>query len=347
MTGRRVAVAAAILALAGCGGGDEAREATPSPTGSTTTTSAAPSVVPSGSSEAPVGSGAVHTTARADTATITRYPLRADGSVDPGVPLFSGPADEWSFPGVVDGLGDVVLTATFTDLWSSELVLRSAATGAAVTTLDGERWCGTDGFTVAVCVLLDEERLARTSELGGEDSDEATITISSLRDGSTVRELGPYPGLSMVLGTSQPDALILVTSPEGAMGTGEGPPGTVALLDVTTGAVTEIGTAPELWAPLCALGTDSVLGFTFGGEPTAEVVGPAAIAPVQWPADDPAVGCSPDGAHLYVQHYPDDSGDDQGSGPSATTLDRITLADGSRETILVLDGTVTAGPITR
>ena len=55
--------------------------------------------------------------------------------------------------------------------------------------------------------------VARTTELGrdpetGEGPAEGTILVSSLADGSTISELGPFADLSMMLGTGSPDEVL-------------------------------------------------------------------------------------------------------------------------------------------
>ena len=80
------------------------------------------------------------------------------------------------------------------------------------------RWCGGEGLTYNLCTLLDETRVARTTELGrdpetGEGPSEGTILVSSLTDGSTISELGPFADLSMMLGTGSPDEVLIVTTP--------------------------------------------------------------------------------------------------------------------------------------
>jgi hypothetical protein len=331
----------ALLLLAGCAGtGDGTGE--PTASAEPSASASAPPPVPE--------NGAVHATEWSDDATITRYPILADGTVGEGSVLLTGPATDASFPGVVDGVGDAVLTGTFADYLTADLALRSASTGTVITQADGEQWCGGEGLTFKACVLLDDQRLARTSELGDAGGTDGTITISSLQDGSTMDELGPFPGLIMVLGTSDADTLMLVTAEGEPSDPPENLPGKVLRLDVTSGQTTELGSYGADWAPLCAIGLDSVLGFTFTGTPTAAVVGPAPVGTVQWSEDEDPVGCSADGAYLYVQHFPQPPGEDtQDTEPPnpPTTLDRLTLADGSRQSVLTLDPGIAAGPITR
>lgn len=340
MVGNRILVGAtALLLAAGCASSDDTPAASSSPSSSAAQPTAAPDA----------GNGWAFASRWDDDVTITGYPIGADGSVGDGVTVLTGPADDTTYPGVVDGIGQAILTGTFEDFWTRDLAVRSAATGEAVSELDVPQWCGGEGLGYNICVLLDDVRVARTSDLGGEQSVEGTLTISSLQDGSTLDEFGPYPGLTMVLGTSDADTLLLVTvdspgDPE------SNSPGDVLALDLTSGTTTAIGEAPADWAPLCAIGTDSVLGFTFGTPPRAVAVGPAQVGEVEWSEDEDPIGCSADGRFLYVQHFPQPPGEEmEDTEPPnpPTTLDRITLADGTREAVLTLDPLVGAGPITR
>jgi len=337
---RHVLLGGALIALvAGC--------AAPSDEGSSSSASAtAPTDAP-----AAAGNGAVYTTAWTEgQATISRHGLGADGSVGPAVALLSEPADDTAYPGTIDGLGNLALTGSFDNYWTTDLQLRDAATGAVRSTLAAPRWCGGEGLTYGICVLLDDARLARTSELGGELSAEPTITISSLATGETLEELGPFPGLATVLGTSDPDTLLLVTADGPWTDTPENTPGTVLSLDVATGETTEVGSHPADWVPVCPIGTDSVLGYSVSAQPAATVIGPAQAAAFTWDEADSVVGCSADGGHLYLQRIPQPPGeesDDEEPANPPTTLDVIPVADGVRSKAAVLDSGVLAGPTSR
>lgn len=339
MRRRLLVLTATALLIAGCA----ADQGTPA-------TSPEPSATQSASPPEPAANGSVYATVWAEDTTILRYPIRADGSVGEGTELLAAPGDFSTFPGVVDGIGDAVLTGTFEEYWTADIALRSASTGEAAETLEAPRWCGGEGLTFNVCVLLDDTRLLRSSELGGEDSAEAMLTISSLDTGEDLAEFGPYPGLGMVLGTSDPDVVLLVVGDELPTDEPVNTPGTVQRLDLRSGEVTQVGPHAEDWAPLCAIGTDSVLGYTFAETPTAQVVGPASIGAARWAEDEYPIGCSADGAFVYLQDYPqppDDEAEDTEPPNPPTTLERIAMADGSRESVLVLDPLVAAGPITR
>ena len=154
----------------------------------------------------------------------------------------------------------------------------------------------------------------------------------------------------MMLGTASPDHVLFVTTPAQSA---EDPsvPSRVFRLDVTDGLTSPVGDSPTGWVPLCPIGQDSVLGFTWeGSTSTAAVVGPAQVASLSWDEQDSVVGCSADGRFLYVQRIPqpptEETEDTEPPNP-ATALERITLADGSRTQVLALDPGEIAGPITR
>jgi hypothetical protein len=154
----------------------------------------------------------------------------------------------------------------------------------------------------------------------------------------------------MVLGTSDPGTLLLVTADGPWTDTPESAPGAVLSLDVATGATTELGSHPADWVPVCPIGTDSVLGYLVGEEPAASVVGPAQAAAFGWDESDFVAGCSADGGHVYLQRIPELP--DEGSGAEEpadppTALDVISVADGVRREASVLAPGVFAGPTSR
>ena len=277
--------------------------------------------------------------------TINSHPVAQDGSVGTGTKLLTGPADDTNFPSVVDGIGPTALTGSFSDYWTTDVQVRQTENLASE--VAAPRWCGGEGLAYNVCVLVDDARIARTSELGepaenGDQPRERTITVSSLTDASTVAELGPYPDLSFMLGTASTGQVVIVTEPGWSV-EGPGVPSTVQLLNVADGTTTDIGQSPASWAPVCAIGTDSVLGYTYdqkGNTYTAAVVGPAQVAPISWPQEDSVVGCSADGRFLYLQHIPqpptEEEEDTEPPNPQ-TGLDRVVLADGTRTQALLLD----------
>jgi hypothetical protein len=339
MVSRAVVVGFGLVLVAGCSSG-------PGSPGDPSPSTAPP--------DPAAGFGTVYTsTWDPDSRTITGYPIRQDGSVGEPAELLSGPADDTTYPGVVDGVGPSALTGTFTDYWTTDLQVRSA--GAIAAEVAAPRWCGGEGLGYNVCVLLDATRVARTTDLGsdpatGEGPSEGSIIVSSLADGATLAEFGPFAGLSMMLGTASPDHVVLVTTPPTSA---EDPstPSTVLRLDLTDGTTTELGVSPAGWVPLCAIGADSVLGFP-GADTTgsAVVVGPATVADVTWEQQDSIVGCSADGRYLYVQRIPQPPGeemeDTEPPNPS-TALERISLTDASRSAVLTLAPGEVAGPVAR
>lgn len=340
MLSRAVVVGLGVLLVAGCASGSDP---------------AAPAESASGAGAGAGGNGTVYTSlwdTAAGTLAITGHPIGGDGSVGPAAPLLSDPADGATFPGVVDGIGPTTVTGSYTDYWTTDLQVRTDSQVAGE--VAAPRWCGGDNTSHTPCALLDSTRMARTTELGGDPEaadgpSEGSVLVSSLADGSTIAEHGPFADLSMMLGTSSPDEVLLVTTPAQSA---EDPdvPSTVLRLDVTDGMTSEVGVSPTGWAPVCPIGTDSVLGFTMQGTPTAAVVGPAQIATITWEQQDSIVGCSADGRYLYVQRIPqpptEEVEDTEPPNPS-TALERITLADGSRAEVLVLAPGELAYPITR
>ena len=101
---------------------------------------------------------------------------------------------------------------------------------------------------------------------------------------------------------------------------------------------------------MCAIGSDSVLGYTTEGTPTAVVVGAAAIGDVTWSEDESPVGCTSDGQFLFVQKVsqpPTGEEDDTDSPGAGTSVTRIALSDGSREQVLALEPGTYADLVTR
>jgi hypothetical protein len=333
----------ALLLLAGC--------ATDEPAGDDGTTGPASSPPPASSPAAGAGNGSIYvSTFATDRKTITRYPIAADGSLGEPVTVLDTEADQITFPGVVDGLGETLVTGTFTSYWTTALQRREAATGTLLDERDVDRWCGGEGLTYNACALLDDTRLARTSDLGGDAPAEGTITVSSLADGSDLEALDPIGGLSQILGTSEPDTLLITVLDEPQGDPPEPRSGEVRRLDVASGQAEPIGTFDAGWYPICPLGTDSLLGFSPDGSTGPVVVGPATIGDVTWEAEETPLGCSADGQFLYLQTIPQPPGEqaeDTESPDAPTTIDRITLADGARETVAALEPGVWAEQLTR
>ncbi|MGB8020506.1 MAG: hypothetical protein WCF04_04715 [Candidatus Nanopelagicales bacterium] len=318
-----------LILLAGCVSPTDSSGESPGPTDATASGSGG-------------GNGTVYVSDwGSDRLTITGQPINVDGTVGAATEVLAEEADESTFAGIVDGIGDLVLIGKFTEYWTTEVSLRRGAD--LVRQVTAPQWCGGEGLVYNVCVLLDETRLARTTELGGEDAAEGSVLVSSLETGKKLAEFGPFAGLAMVLPTDSSDRIFLVTGKEGG-------PSLVSVLDLTDGTTTQVGESPEGWAPLCPIGSDSVLGFNSEGTPTATVVGPAQAAKFSWDADDSLAGCSADGRFVYVQRIPqpptDEVEDTEPPNPP-TELDRIAVSDGTRGQVLVLDPGLIAGPVTR
>lgn len=341
MVSRAVIVGFGLVLVAGCASASD---------------SATPTASSSGDGAA-AGNGTAYTSlwdTEAGTLTITGHTIGDDGSLGPATPLLSVPADDTTFPGVIDGISSTALTGSFTDYWTTDLQVRAADQVDAE--VAAPRWCGGGGASASysLCTLLDGARLARTTELGsdpgtGEGPPEGSVIVSSLTDGATIAEFGPFAGLSMMLGTASADEVLIVTTPAQSA-EDPAPPSSVLRLDVADGTTTEVGNSPAGWAPLCPIGADSVLGFTMQGTPTAAVVGPAEVAAITWEQQDSIVGCSADGRYLYLQRIPqpptEEVEDTEPPNPS-TTLERVLLSDGSRSAVLTLAPGELAGPITR
>jgi hypothetical protein len=344
MVNRTVVVGLGLVLLAGCSSTPDASDPSTSPSAST------------GPTDAAEGNGTFYTSqldTTAGTVTIMSHPIGADGSIGSAAELLTEPADDTSFPAVIDGVGGSTLTGRFTDYWTTDVQVRSS--GAVTAEAAAPRWCGGEGLSYNVCTLLDPTRVARTTDLGrdpttGEGPGEGSILVSSLADGSTLSEFGPVADLVFMLGTIAPDEVLVVTSPAQS---GEAPsaPSAVMRMSLADGTTTSVGDSPAGWVPLCTIGVDSVLGFTSEGtDSTAAVIGPAKVAAITWEGQDSVVGCSADGRFLYLQRIPqpptEEVEDTEPPNPS-TALERISLADGARSEVLVLSPGEIAGPVTR
>jgi hypothetical protein len=306
-------VLAAALLLAACGA-----ESQPGPDGTSTGGPVASgSIAPSPTA---AGNGALIDFALPGPGA-QRYPIRTDGSIGPAapVPWESGPEAEATL--LEGAVGSWALTSTselpITDVSATTaLQVRDVVTGALAHEVAAPGWCsGPDGADWT-CLLLDRDRMVRTSGLDGDH--EATLTISATEDGRTLAEYGPFPALAAVRATTSPDIVILISYVAG-------PAHTAAQLDVRTGVITPIGTLPINQPWQCVLGTDSIL--TADGT-TLQVLGPADVAPVDVPelgsGGPGAMGCSADGRHLYVRT------DWTAEPDQALVIDAIRLSDGTR-----------------
>jgi len=179
MVRRAIALSFGLVLLGGCG---SAAESPGEPTG---TSASAPE-----SSTGPVGgNGTVYTSTWGSELTIAGHPVNGDGSVGPGTELLSQEASDADFAAVIDGVGADTLSANLTNYWSTELLLHTD--GQVVSEVPAPDWCGGEGLTYAVCTLLDDTRVARTTSLGrdpvlGDGPEAGSILVSSLKDGSTL-----------------------------------------------------------------------------------------------------------------------------------------------------------------
>lgn len=334
-------VVGTLALLGGCAGSGD----TPAPnsSGGSSSSAGSPAAAPAGAN------GELYTTTYGGgEMTVRRYPLNADGSVGEPVTILTGPGDDTVFPAVIDSLGPTLLTGTLSDYWTTALQLRDLS-GTETGSLPVDSWCGGEALVANLCTLLDATHLARTTELGGESTTEGSVIVSDLTDGSTVRQLGPFPGLSRMLGTTQPNVVLLATSTEKVDPDDPNVPGTVIRLDTSTGATSDVGDYPKDWNALCAVGDDGVIGQMMGTKPRLLAVGSASIGDVTLSPDDSPVGCSADGAFLYIQNVsqpPEGEEDDDAPNPSSA-LERVNLATGARDTVAAMPPGEWAGPTTR
>jgi hypothetical protein len=257
-----------------------------------------------------------------------RYPIGADGVIGPPVtalPWESGADAEATL--LKDAMGTTALTSTvelpLTDVSATtQLQVRDVVTGEVRHQIDVGGWCsGPDGASYP-CLLLDENRMVRSTPIDGERP--GTITISSTTTGETLAVYGPFPALAGVNPTTSPDAVVVVTYDAA------GKRHLFQRLDTRTGVTSDIGTIPTQQPWFCILGTDSVLTYTT----TLGVIGPAEVAAVEVPelvlGGPGAEGCSADGKHLYVRT-------DYRSDPDKQlVLDAVSLTDGTRTTALTI-----------
>jgi hypothetical protein len=302
------AIGMVAVVLGGCAGQGEGPAASGSPT------------------PAPYGNGAIYLGTGSG---VQRHPILADGSVGAGT--------DFAVDGTVrDGRGDAALTGAFEDVFSIRLDVRDVTSGAVEQSVDAD-WCGGEGNEFRWCVLLDPSRVVRTSTLwpgrpGG------TVTISSLQDGADLTMLGDVAGLVGLVGTQSADAVVLQIA-DAPLPTGGGdldvpptPSGKAERLDLSSGSTVELGSYPQAFTPLCAVGRDSLLGYTAPaagqGAFTLTMVGPAAMSPELstaavgiWPTNPPR-GCSADARFVYAPTA--------SPGGQTLELERIGLADASR-----------------
>lgn len=263
---------------------------------------------------------------------VQRLPIQPDGSLGTGT--------DFAVEGtILDGRGDAALTGVFEDVYSLQLDVRDVASGAVRSSVAAD-WCGGEGNEFRCCVLLDGTRVIRTStQWPGKPG--GMVTISSMQDGSDLEAFGEVAALVAVVGTESPGAVLLLLA-DAAMSTSGGdlgvpatPSGTIERLDLVSGSTVELGPYPEAFTPLCAVGLDSLLGYTAPpagtagqGAFTLTMVGPASMSPQLsgtavgiWPTDPPR-GCSADGRFVYAPTA--------SQGGSGLGLERIGLTDAGR-----------------
>jgi hypothetical protein len=313
------AVAGIALVLAGCASGSDA-----GPGGSGTSGSASASAT--SSSPVEMGNGAFFVLPYRGSGA-QRHAIGADGAVGPAAPVPWEFGQEAEATLLKDALGPWALTATvelpLTDVSrTTQLQVRDVETGEVLHEIDVPGWCsGPDGASYP-CLLLEENRMVRTTPIDGEGN--GTITVSSTTTGETLAEYGPFPGLAGLNPTSSPDTLVVVTYDQA------GTQHRFHTLDTRTGDTSEIGAIPTSQPWLCILGDDSVLTYTT----SLQVIGPAQVAKVEVPelgARGPgSQGCSADGTHLYVRT------DSTVDPEKDLVIDSVSLVDGTRAPALTL-----------
>lgn len=342
--GSAVVATVALALAAGCGGSDD--EPPPEPTATATGQPAEPSPTePEPTPWTLTGNGALYVWESEGNeppwaVTVLRYPIDESGDLGPATPIASGPADHAGGPRVVDAAGDTVLIGDYTWYWTQSIDVHDLATGQVTSTVAAPRWCGGEGLTDASCALVGADLLVRTSELFDPEVPDATLTVTSLDDGSDITSWGPMSNLVELFGTSDPDSLlVLFADPDDDKGLD------VRRWDVTSGESTSLGTTPRKWLSICPIGDDALLGWTSedpgrsdAGDSTAVVVGDATIADVSWDGDKRAAGCSNDGRFLYLEH---------GGGSEPVVVERVSLVDGSTAVVLTLEQGIDFHAMTR
>lgn len=339
----------ALLLLGACGSDEPTTAGSEEPAGTAAATGGATGVPASPSSAAGENGELFTTQFQSGTNTLKRYPIAADGSLGTPVVVLEGPGTDSSFPAVIDSRAGTVLTGSMTDYWSTNLQRRNLD-GAELSALAVDSWCGGEGAASALCVLVDDDHVARTTSIGPELG-EGKVIVASLADGSQVAEYGPFPGFTNMLPTTTPGQLLLATTTNKEDEGNPNVPGTIVALTTSTGQTTDVAEFPESWLPLCAVGTDGVLGQRQTKSGLELVgVGSATVGDgVKLSADDSLVGCSADGAFVYVQNIlqpPTGENDDEPAGGD-TAVERISVADGTRTTVATVPQGEWVGPIAR
>ncbi|MGB7981551.1 MAG: hypothetical protein WCF36_12245 [Candidatus Nanopelagicales bacterium] len=270
---------------------------------------------------------------------IWRHPIDQTGAFGDAVAVYRGPGGRQQGPSVVDGLSPWVLLEWYEDGISTDLAVLEGSQELA--RVRAPAWCGGDGPDGFACSLLEDTRLARTTVLAPGRYQPVSILLSSLADGATVAEYGPFPGLQSLLGTTSPDHLILQVAdpPVGTEGDGDAgqvSTGQMMTLDVSTGATTPIGRYSARWSPLCASGTDEVIGIQRSEDGpdqrlTLSALGPSTYPVFSWLASEgyEPMGCSADAKFVYLASI-----EPSEEGAVRMIVDRVEVSSADRQTVL-------------
>ncbi len=241
-----------------------------------------------------------------------------------------------------------MLTGTYTDYWTTALQIRDLA-GKESSNLTVDHWCGGEGLVANLCALLDATHLARTTELGGETTTEGSVMVADLSNGSTVGQHGPFPGLSRMLGTTvaerraagHDDREVRHRAAERAR---HDRPARHLV-----GRHDRAGGLPEgLERPVRGGGQGRHRPDP-GRQAGARRGGCHDDRRREADPNDTVVGCSADGAFLYIQNIsqpPTGEEDDEPPGLSSA-LERVNIATGARDTVAVMPPGEWVGPVTR
>ena len=329
MVNRTVVVGLGLVLLAGCSSASQASDPSGSPSESTGATAAArgqrdPLHLAVG--HQPPGRGR----SRA-------HPIGADGSIGAAAPVLSGPADDTSFPGVVDGIGPTALTGSYTDYWTTDLQVRSG--GQVSAEVAAPRWCGGEGLTYNLCTLLDADPRGAHDRAGPGPGDRrgthrgvdpgvvADRRVDDLRARPLRRPVDDARHRLAGRGAHRDHAGPVRRGPQRPQHRAS--TGRLRRPDRRSSA-----THPPAGCRCVRSGRTP----SWASPPRAPHHRPRWSArrrsrAVTWDQQDSVVGCSADGQFLYVQRIPqpptEETEDTEPPNP-ATALERISLADGSR-----------------
>lgn len=248
------------------------------------------------------------------------HPLAADGAAGEPLLVYRGPGDLRTGPLPIDGVGTLVLLGSGSEGAGDQAQVRAAGDGILVRDVPASTGCSAavDGPDFIACLLLDEQRLLRTTTIAPGLDVAASVMVDDLAAGEQVAQFGPFPALEAVLGTTSADTVLLVQA--GAAG------GDVVSLDLASGATTTVGRYDEGWVPLCAIGTGDALGVQVGdGRETLGAI-VRSVPAVSWSSASGwrAGGCSADGRFAYLVSTVD----------GGVAVDRVSLDDGQRARVL-------------